>query len=322
MEKQRWAVVLAGGLGARLQEMTGRRNGLAVPKQYCSMYGGPSLLRLALARALATVPRDRVLCVVASEHRQWWSRELCELPAENVIVQPYNRGTAVGTLLALLVGRSRDRSSRIMFMPADHYVEDEQVFASGISAAFDAIETHTEKVILLGLEPDEPETELGYILAEPNRHAGVRQVTRFIEKPGLRQAKSLVELGALWNSFVFGAEVNTLLALFRRRMPDTLSALRTLAADPLDDPRSLAFLYGSLEHVDLSTSVFTGSESDLAVLGVSQCGWTDLGTPERVVRCLSDHTTTPYSANTRYPNRPTHVDLASVCSNTSVPLRQ
>ena len=322
MEKQRWAIVLAAGSGARLEKMTGRRNGLAVPKQYCSMYGGPSLLRLALARALTTVPRDRVLCVVAAEHQQWWSRELGELPGENVIVQPYNRGTAVGTLLALLVASSRDRSSRMMFMPADHYVDDEHAFASGISSAFEAIETHTNRVILLGLEPDEPETELGYILAEPNRHAGVRQVLRFVEKPAFRQAKSLVELGALWNSFVFGAEVNTMLALFRRRIPDTLSAFRTLAAEPLHDSRSLAFLYGSLEHVDLSKSVFAGSEGDLAVLGVPPCGWTDLGTPERVARCLSDHTASAPSANPRYPSRPTHVDLASVCSNAFVPLRQ
>lgn len=320
MEKQRWAVVLAAGSGTRLEKMTGRDDGSTVPKQYCSMYGGPSLLRLALTRAFAAVPHDRVLCVVAAEHEHWWQRELGELPSENVIVQPRNRGTAVGTLLPLLVTQSRDCLSRLMFLPADHYAEDEHVLVSGIGSAFHAMESHSDRVILLGMEPEEPETELGYILAGRTRENHVRSVRRFVEKPTIRSARSLVGRGAFWNSFVFGAQANTLLKLFRECIPETVEALQSLGPDLLADSRSLRSVYESLESIDLSRSVFTGSETELAVLRVPPCGWTDLGTPERVAKCLSDCVSPMSASRPRYPRRPTHVDLASACSSAFIPL--
>ena len=94
-------IVLAAGDGTRLQELT-TRNGIATPKQYCSLRGGGSLLGDALARAARCVPRKRVLVVVAEEHRRFWERELVDFPAENVVVQPRNRGTAAGILLPLM----------------------------------------------------------------------------------------------------------------------------------------------------------------------------------------------------------------------------
>src|SRR6185369_7538261 len=91
-----WAIVLAGGAGTRLHSLARDRQGRPVPKQYCSLRGGRSLLGDALARAERLVPRSRVLAVVAAEHSQFWAVELAHLPVHNVIVQPQNRGTAPG----------------------------------------------------------------------------------------------------------------------------------------------------------------------------------------------------------------------------------
>src|SRR5258708_4316875 len=46
-----WAIVLAAGEGSRLHSLTTTEAGIAIPKQYCSLRGGPSLLREALQRA-------------------------------------------------------------------------------------------------------------------------------------------------------------------------------------------------------------------------------------------------------------------------------
>src|SRR5262249_40118573 len=54
-----WALVLAAGEGSRLRALTTHR-GVAVPKQFCSLVGGPSLLEEAVLRAEAIVPRQRV----------------------------------------------------------------------------------------------------------------------------------------------------------------------------------------------------------------------------------------------------------------------
>lgn len=46
-----WAIVLAAGDGHRLQCLTTTAAGVSVPKQFCSLQGGRSLLHCALQRA-------------------------------------------------------------------------------------------------------------------------------------------------------------------------------------------------------------------------------------------------------------------------------
>src|ERR1700761_5328275 len=97
-----WAVVLAAGEGSRLQGLTRNSNGIVVPKQFCSLQGGPSLLQETIQRGLAVAPAQRVCAVVAAQHEQFWDRMLSAMPEKNVVVQPHNRGTAHGILLPLL----------------------------------------------------------------------------------------------------------------------------------------------------------------------------------------------------------------------------
>src|SRR5262245_39381555 len=121
-----WALVLAAGDGTRLRELT-TRNGIATPKQYCSLRGGRSLLGDVLARAGRCVPRRRIVVVVAEQHRRFWERELADFPPENIVVQPSNRGTAAGILLPLLTVLERDPGARLAVLPSDHFVVRESV---------------------------------------------------------------------------------------------------------------------------------------------------------------------------------------------------
>src|SRR5580704_12456840 len=54
-----WVVVLAGGDGTRLSALTKTDAGDSIPKQFCSLDGGPQLLEEALQRAQRIVPRER-----------------------------------------------------------------------------------------------------------------------------------------------------------------------------------------------------------------------------------------------------------------------
>jgi hypothetical protein len=64
-----WPVLLAGGDGVRLRELTRLASGRPVPKQYCSLEGPTSLLRLGLARARRFAPPERTLAVLAAARR-------------------------------------------------------------------------------------------------------------------------------------------------------------------------------------------------------------------------------------------------------------
>ena len=59
--RHRWAVVLAGGDGTRLQSLTRKIAGDSRPKQFCSIFGGESLITQTRARLESVFHIDREL---------------------------------------------------------------------------------------------------------------------------------------------------------------------------------------------------------------------------------------------------------------------
>ncbi len=281
-----WIIVLAGGDGARLASLTSGHAGQIVPKQFCSLRGGTTLLADALARASAITPAARILAVVTEKHRPYWSDEFDCLPPENVIVQPHNRGTALGALLPLLEILRRDPEARVALLPSDHHVRDEAVLRIALLLALQFADTHSDTVCMLGLAPDSANTEYGWILPEAGE-ATLRRVERFVEKPGPEFANLLLQQGALWNSFLLAGTGRAFVSLYRRRLPALLSALSAaLRAPPEERADELLAVYDGFAPADFSREIVQGSEAHLRVLEVPPCGWTDLGTPQRVSECL------------------------------------
>jgi len=288
----RWALVLAAGDGRRLHSLTRTASGTIVPKQFCSLDGGKSLLEETVLRAEAVVPRERVCAVVAAGHRGHWSRQLASLPQANVIAQPHNRGTAIGILLPLLHIMQRDPRARILLLPSDHHVCNEARLSASLRAAlWPEGPAAAAEVVLLGIEPRQADPELGYIVPDRNERAGPRAVERFVEKPSAAEAAELIRQGALWNTFIIVADACALLGLFERRYPNIIARMRSLIgscareASPSD---GLAELYEELPDLDFSRSILQGQERYLRVVAVPDCGWSDLGTPARVAAALSD----------------------------------
>lgn len=283
-----WALVLAAGEGSRLRALTTHR-GVAVPKQFCSLVGGPSLLEEAILRAEAIVPRQRVCTIVAEQHRAWWEASLRFMPRRNVIVQPENRGTAVGLLLPLLHIAQRDPQARAVILPSDHYIRDEAVLARALRQAANRLVHDEQNLWLLGIAPDEADPELGYIVPGNRDEAGALRVSQFVEKPPMTLARLMIERGGLWNAFILAGAVQAIVRQFERRYPQLLDEMRKvvhLDASSPDEAVAATDLYARLPELDFSRHVLEGSETMLRVLPVPACGWSDLGTPRRVSEAL------------------------------------
>jgi mannose-1-phosphate guanylyltransferase len=302
-----WALVLAGGEGSRLQGLTRNVHGVVVPKQFCSLQGGPSLLQEALQRAATVASMQRVCTVVAAQHRQWWASMLGYLRPRNVIVQPHNRGTAHGILLPLVRIAEMDPDATVVLLPADHHLRNEEIMVESLRDAAELASTQPESIYLLGIEPEEADAELGYVLPASRSRRGPAAVLRFIEKPQQARARALIDQGALWNSFIMAASVRALLNLFDATFETARNAMQTLEGGQLDEA------YQHLRPVDFSRDVLSGNESALRVLPVPQCGWSDLGTASRVestLRRLKHDAVAPAMR----PYFPTHLILAEQCS--------
>jgi mannose-1-phosphate guanylyltransferase len=289
-----WALILAAGDGSRLRALTTKPCGTAVPKQFCSLHGGHSLLEDAIDRAGGLVPPERICTIVAQQHRQWWSESdaLSRLPHSNLIVQPRNRGTAIGILYSLLHILAKDPYAQVVLLPADHYVRDEEVLRQALYDALERVRRRQDRPVLLGLEPDETDTELGYILPGGRDPSGGLSVHRFVEKPKFALASKIIGEGGLWNTFIMAAAAQTLVNLFLPRHAAMVMEMQVIlsqglsAHSPAAGWPAIVDMYERLPELDFSRDLLEGQESQLCVQRVPACGWSDLGTPRRVGETL------------------------------------
>jgi len=285
-----WAIVLAAGEGSRLRSMTRLPDGQFVPKQYCRFGQGESLLERTLRRARSVAASERVVAIVAQDHERHWTEQLRSLPASNIVVQPRNRGTAPGLLLPLMHVMHRDPEARVLVLPSDHAFDDEAVAEAALNGALREAARRSE-VVLLGMEPEAPETGFGWIVPGDGGDDHVRPVARFVEKPSALLAAQLMGRGALWSSFVMAGRGTSFGALFATAQPSLLASF--LENDGLLDqrdrrpPDDLVRLYASMPTLDFSRDVLEACRDQLRLVGVPSCGWSDLGTPERVMGWLA-----------------------------------
>ena len=284
-----WALVLAAGDGSRLRSLTTAPSGATIPKQFCSLRDGPLLLEEAVRRASTVASVQFTCAVVAEQHRRWWEPVLWPLAPPNVFVQPENRGTAIGILLPLLHIVERDPHARLIVLPSDHFVRDEAVLARAMRRAAQQPHGRRGDTLLLGLEPEQVDPDLGYIVPRRGTDRAVLEIARFVAKPSASEARGVVKGGALWNAFIVAASARALLDLFRQRIACIESDLHGAVRQDLragSGSCAAAELYDRLPIVDFSRDILQGQEALLRVLRVPRCGWSDLGTALRVARAL------------------------------------
>jgi mannose-1-phosphate guanylyltransferase len=226
---------------------------------------------------------SHICTVVAAQHRQWWTSAVTGLNEAGVFVQPQDKGTAFGILLALLTLEMRNPEAILILLPADHYFRDEESITRVLRAAVNLAGANTSSTYLLGTDPGSADPELGYILPAEGIVDKPAPIAGFTEKPKKEFAKELISLGALWNLFILVGSVNGLLQLFSEEYADTVSEMReVLRRNAAGHTEPLPKFYERIEPIDFSRAILEVQANRLQVIRVPHCGWTDLGTPRRV----------------------------------------
>jgi mannose-1-phosphate guanylyltransferase len=292
MAEKLWAVLLAGGDGMRLRDLTVRIVGDDRPKQFCPIVSAESLLRQTRARLDPIVPGDRQVLVVSSAHETYYSKELADAQDSLVIAQPVNRGTAVGIAVALAQIMQADPGAVVGVFPCDHYYSNEESFRSMVRSAAAGAEEFSGSLVIVGAEAEHAETEYGWVQPGPalphSKATQLYRVNRFWEKPGLAQARALLESGCLWNTFVTIGSAAIFFELLCSEVPNVVLAVTRALAD-----NDLAPTYARLPSVDFSRNILAHQAERLLVLRDCGSGWADLGSPNRVFRLLARNANQP-----------------------------
>lgn len=278
-------VILAGGEGRGLTSLTTRRDGLCVPKQFCGWLNDETLVQATLRRASELVPRQRVYFSLLESHATHWRDALADIPAGQLIRQPGNRGTGMGILLPLLHIYRKTPDATVVVLPSDHHIEDEDIFLATLERAITCARSDEKRAVLLGVTPDRPETDYGWVVPRSERDDGTLEVSSFVEKPTQARARELMTRGGMWSSLVLVGKVPALFRLYDRAAHLLLHVfLRSFQRNP--DARNLESLYDITPPLDFSQDLLEACPELVRLLPMPNCGWADLGSPARVAACL------------------------------------
>jgi mannose-1-phosphate guanylyltransferase/mannose-6-phosphate isomerase len=278
-------VILCGGSGTRLWPLS--RAGF--PKQFLVLSGSTSLFQQALARVNSLAADDislgETLIVTGEEHRFLALDQLREMQQvkATLLLEPVARNTAPALTLAALQATENGQDPILVVTPADQTVTDTAAFTVALQSAIRA--AADGRIVILGIQPDRPETGYGYILVMPNvaGQSSPLTVDRFVEKPDVSTAQCYVDEGNyFWNSGMFVLKASTWLKALAYFRPDIATATQAAwsgkAADaPFVRPDKTAFAAIPSESIDYAVmEKCPGSNFSIQMLALN-AGWNDLG---------------------------------------------
>jgi mannose-1-phosphate guanylyltransferase len=231
-----FGLVMSGGRGKRLWPFST----IDCPKQFAPLPDGTTLFARAVDRVLRLADIADVFTVTRGTYEPHVLVSVPTFVPSNIVIEPTQRNT--GPCVAAGVGWCRQQGAGaddvLLVLAADHYIADEDGFASRLAAAVDLARS-SSVLVALGIRPTHANVGYGYVILEDDQvddaaHAsgavGLR-VSRFVEKPDSETAEALLAGGnCLWNSGIYVARVGVLEELFAAYSP-ALSTISQVVAD-------------------------------------------------------------------------------------------
>ncbi|MGC3973404.1 MAG: sugar phosphate nucleotidyltransferase [Nitrospira sp.] len=289
---RRWAIILAGGDGVRMQPVVRRWLGRTMPNHYCRYFGTRSLFQHTLDRMLCVTSPARTLVVVGRGHQEAWSQIGKRNPGM-VLVQPRNAGTAAGLFLPLTYIRAWDPAGMVVIAPANQFIYPEERLPGEILYAVRAAEKLPAKVVGLAARPDGPESEYNWV--KPGHELvrlglrSIRTVNTFLQRPEPQWARLAYASGALWHTGIMAVHVETLWTLGQRVLPEMMTLFERLgeAINTSKEPQVLRDIYERMPVRSLSRDLLAPVPGLSAVMELQGVWWSDWSHPERIVKTLT-----------------------------------
>jgi mannose-1-phosphate guanylyltransferase len=264
-----------------------RRHGGTAQERCAAEQPAPNkrdLLTATLRRAATVTSLDRIAAVIAEPADPGRKHSLSEFGLRNLFVQPRHQGTAYEVLLALLLLETRiSPATSVLFLPADYIVNDEEVMTNSLNTMAEWIADDPGPVYLLGAVPQGPHDQLCYIVPWHDSMLMPTGVYEFVERPDVHRARKLINAGGLWNTFIFGGCVASLIKLFHPRFDAAIADLRAALQFAQGEP-DLVHSYEHLTPADFSRDVLAEQTDNLRVLRLLRCGWWPVKSPTPVHR--------------------------------------
>ena len=268
-----YVVILAGGGGTRLWPLSSP----ARPKPFLPLTGRETLFQ----RTVRRVRGLDVFCVADARYADLVARQA---PDVTHVPEPAARNTAPAIALAV-AAIERPEDEVMVVLPADHSIRDETAFAAVLRDAEAELAQGAgglgvdAPLVTLGVRPDRPATEYGYLRPDLSRRQDGRltawPLEAFEEKPNPDRARELLaQEGVAWNAGMFLWQRRAI----REALARYTDVLAPVEAAVREGPASIAQAYGSVTSISIDYAVMEPAARDgRVVMGAMDVGWNDLG---------------------------------------------
>ncbi|HEV8537816.1 MAG TPA: mannose-1-phosphate guanylyltransferase [Bacteroidota bacterium] len=283
-----YAVIMAGGVGSRFWPRSREKS----PKQLLEITGKDTMIQSTVKRISDLIEPKNILIVTNKVQKPLVAKQLPQLPASNLIIEPFGRNTAACIGLASLFVRQNNPEAVMVVLPSDHILQNEEEFRRVLRLAI-WVAYESGKLITVGIQPTRPETGYGYIQVmdeerdkdNPYLSKGVHRVKTFAEKPNLSTARQFLASGDFfWNSGMFIWRADAILREIELLLPEMNEELvkidGAIGTEKFD--QVLGTAYRIMRSISIDYGVMEKARDVLLIKG--NFGWSDVGSWDEVYR--------------------------------------
>ncbi len=284
----KYAVVLAGGFATKYWPISTEKS----PKQFTHVYGDGTCIQNTYERLLQYYEKEKIYIVASYSHREIIKEQLSDIDAQNIIYEPFGKGTAPATALAIeyLLQNGADNDSLVAVFPSDHSINNNVEFYNSLDYAYEAA-NKLSSISTIGLTPDRPVTQYGYIqvnTADAHSNIGKSNVFKcetFAEKPDEGTAIRFVESGDfLWNSGIFVCKVSTFKQSYKKYLPEYYEGINSVFEyyNTNEYVEKLNYHYKQINPISLDYGILEKASNVVCIKG--EFTWSDLGNWDELYR--------------------------------------
>ncbi len=267
------AVIMAGGSGTRFWP----QSRMAKPKQFLEVMGEKSMIRLTMDRLIEELPVEKIFVVTAESQVALVKKHLPELPAKNIIIEPFGMNTAPCIALSYAyIKRFASLTETMIILPADHLITKVDAFLENINKSQEL--ARSSFLVTFGIIPTYPATGYGYIQAGEAANDFSFQVAQFKEKPNYETAQEFLKSGNFfWNSGMFAWTIGAIEEAYHKYLPEVTKVLDLIEAEwnSNGEKADIAKIYAQMPKIPVDIGIMEKAEKR-AVIPVD-LGWSDVG---------------------------------------------
>lgn len=278
MNKNNYAVIMAGGIGSRFWPMSKS----SFPKQFLDILGtGETLIQQTFSRLERICPPENILIVTNTNYKNLCLEQLPNVIESNILCEPAMRNTAPCVAYAAFKIQSMNEDANMIIAASDHIILKEDEFVRVTNDCLDIV-AKNDVLLTLGITPSRPDTGYGYIQFSEDNLSGykkARKVKTFTEKPNQELALNFLDSGDfLWNSGMFIWSAKSITLAYRKHLRDMHEVFDEGKQfyNTINEKEFIDRVFPACKNISIDYGIMEKSEN--VYVYPADFGWSDLGT--------------------------------------------